>query len=233
MLGTLAAGPRERRGANVKLAAMMQGIMTLPKRVWLIVSALALSCGAAVAAIHGASEPAPAPPAAPATAEVTAEATASAPTVSGASAATAAGEHRRFLPQTRDESVVLDFSSQGCFGGAAPARFEIRGENPRVVRVVDPGDGSIVREIALDEEARKELERTIAFYRAPPGDVVCSTVDVVQISFRQGDEVVWTETHEDSTCETEYQDAPWSLAALFDAERRASRNERMSRQALD
>lgn len=210
----------------MKLAALMQGIVTLPKRVWLIVSALALSVGAAGAAIYGASGPEPVPPAVPAPAGTTS----AAPTVPVTPEATAAGEHRRFLPQSRDESVVLDFSSQGCFGGAGQARFEIRGESPGVVRVVDPGDGSVVREIELDEETRKELERTIGFYRSPPGDVVCSTVDVVQIAFRQGDRTVWTETHEDSSCETEYQDAPWSLAALFDAERQAGRGERMSRE---
>jgi hypothetical protein len=216
----------------VKLAAMMQGIMTLPKRVWLIVSALALPCGAAMAAIYGVWAPElvpPPPPAVPATAEVTAVA----PELPATAEVAASGEPRRFLPQARDESVVLDFSSQGCFGDAAAERFEIRGENPRVVRVVDPGDGSVVREIALDEETREELERTIAFYRAPPGDVVCSQVDVVQIAFRQGGKTVWSETYEDSTCETDYQGSPWSLAALFDAERRAGKNERMSREPID
>ena len=217
----------------MKLAAMMQGIVTLPKRVWLIVSALALSVGAAVAAIYGVSTPGPVPPPPPAV-SAPAETISTAPAVPVTPEAPAAGEPRRLLPQSREESVVLDFSSQGCFAGSAPARFEIRGENPRVVRVVDPADGSVVREIALDEETRKELERTIAFYRSPPGDTVCSTVDVVQIAFRQGDRTVWTETHEDSSCETDYQDAPWSLAALFDAERRAERQagrgERMSRE---
>ncbi len=216
----------------MKLAAMMQGIVTLPKRVWLIVAALALSVGAAGAASYGASYGASAP--VPSAVPATVEATSAAPTVPVTPEATAAGEHRRFLPQTRDESVVLDFSSQGCFGGAGQARFEIRGENPGVVRVVDPGDGSVVREIELDAETLEELERTIGFYRSPPGDVVCSTVDVVRIAFRRGDRTVWTETHEDSSCETEYQDAPWSLAALFDAERRAERQagrgERMSRE---
>jgi hypothetical protein len=222
----------------VKLAAFVQGIVTLPKRPWLLVPALAVSCGVAVAAAWavGAPEPVrsspavtPAQPAAPAV-------TASAPEPV-ASEVPAAGEPRRFLPETRDESVVLDVSSQGCFGGAGPHRFEIRGENPGAVRVLDPGTGAVLREDALDAETRRELERTIAFHRAPPGDVVCSTVDVIRISFRQGDREVWSETYEDSTCETDYRGAPWSLAGLFDperqAERRAGRDERLSREPVD
>jgi hypothetical protein len=219
----------------VKLAAIVQGIMTLPRRAWLGGAAVALSGGAAMAAMSGvgareavrpvpAVAPAPATPAAPAGADV-------APGVPAT--ARAAGEPRRFWPETRDESVVLEVSSQGCFGDAGTQRFEIRGEEPGVVRALDPGTGAVLREIALDAQMRAELGRTIAFYRAPPGDVVCSTVDVVRVAFRQGGRDVWSETYEDSTCETEYRGAPWSLAALFDAERRAGTDERMARAPVE
>lgn len=223
----------------MKLAAMMQGIVTLPKRVWLIGSGLALSCGAAVAMIGGASAPAP-PPAVPAT-PAPAQATQTTPETPAAPAPAAASGPRQFLPQAPGENVVLDFSSQGCFGGTGPQRFEIRAEEPRVVRVIEPAaesvERTVERTVELDDETRAELERTIAFYRSPPEGTVCSTVDVVQISFRQGDRIVWTETHEDSTCETDFRGAPWSLAGLFDAERlaarRAGRDERMSRHSSD
>lgn len=225
----------------MKLAAIVQGIVTLPKRTWLLVSALAVSGGVAVAMVGGAWAPEPVPPSPaviPAQLETPAvpAVTTSAPEPAASEVPAASGP-RRFLPETREESVVLDVSSQGCFGGAGPERFEIRGENPAVVRVLDPGTGAVLREVALDAETRKELERTVAFYRAPPGDVICSTVDVIRISFRQGDREVWSETYEDSTCETDYRGAPWSLIGLFDAERwaerRAGRDERMSREPID
>lgn len=223
----------------MKLAVMLQGIVTLPKRVWLIGSGLALSCGAAVAMLGGSSTPAPAPPpphVVPAP-PVPAQATAAPPETPVAPAPAAASAPRQFLPQAPGESVVLDYSSQGCFGGSGPQRFEIRGEEPRVVRVIDLTDGSVARTLELDDETRKELERTVAFYRSPPEGTVCSTVDVVQLSFRQGDKIVWSETYEDSTCETDFRGSPWSLAGLFDAERhaerRAGRDERMSRTSFD
>ena len=224
----------------MKLAAMLQGIVTLPRRTWWIVSALGLSC-AAGAALYAAwaAEPAPSLPAtAPAqlAIQATVEATAvAAPAVAAevrATAEPAGHEPRQFLPQTREESVIFDVSSQGCFGGREPERFEIRGEDPGVVRVIDPGNGAVTRTMALDEATRAELARTIAFYRSPPGDVVCSTVELVQVSFRQGDKTVWSETYEDSTCETDYRGAPWSLAELFDAKRQAGKDERMSRDPL-
>ena len=228
----------------MKLAAVLQGIVTLPRRTWWIVSALGLSC-AAGAALYAAwaAEPAPSLPAtAPAqpaisvAVEATAVAAAAveAPAVEEvrATAEPARHEPRRFLPQTPQESVVFDVSSQGCFGGREPERFEIRGEDPGVVRVIDPGNGAVTRTMALDEATRAELARTIAFYRSPPGDVVCSMVELVQISFREGDKTVWSETYEDSTCETDYLGAPWSLAELFDAERKAGKDRRMSRDTL-
>lgn len=220
----------------MKLAAFVQGIVTLPRRPWLLVSALAVSCGVAVAAAWGVGAPEPERPSPAVTLAQPATAAARALEAPASEVAAASGP-RRFLPETRDESVVLDVSSQGCFGGAGPHRFEIHGQNPGAVRVLDPGTGAVLREDVLDAETRRELERTIAFYRAPPGDVVCSTVDVIRISFRQGDTEVWSETYEDSTCETDYQGAPWSLAGLFDAERwagrRAGRDERMSRAPID
>lgn len=220
----------------MKLAAFVQGIVTLPRRPWLLVSALAVSCGVAVAAAWGVGAPEPRSPSPAVTPAQPEAAVARAPEAPASEVAAASGP-RRFLPETRDESVVLEVSSQGCFGGAGPHRFEIRGENPGAVRVLDPGTGAVLREDVLDAETRRELERTIGFYRAPPGDVVCSTVDVIRISFRQGDTEVWSETYEDSTCETDYQGAPWSLAGLFDAERwagrRAGRDERMSREPID